>query len=696
MKIGSPARDTEVVRRARAVLADAREDPALLLSVLTDLTEAHERTLARAGFPGTAHGQPIDPLQAAKEMIARQELEIHELKRELAAQTRRLNQSADAQHKELVFERAKLERLVRLGIAMASERDETRLLSLILEGAMELTNADGATFYLMTEQEDALEFQIIRNRSLDISMASAPDKPLPFPNVHLFDLETGVPNEKNVVSKAVLLRQTFNIPDAYNSGDFDFAGTKIFDEANGYRSVSFLTVPLIPRGGSVIGALQLINATNPETGEVMPFDDELQGFVEALAAQGAVTIENQKLLQSQRVLIDAIIELTASAIDAKSPYTGGHCNRVPEIAMMLGQAAHDAKSGPFADFGFADDEEWREFRIAAWLHDCGKVTTPEYVVDKATKLETIYNRIHEIRTRFEVIHRELTVDYLSRKVTELGGDPAPDAALLAEYDRLQEEFDIVAECNVGGEFLDQEKIDRIKEIAKRTWTRNFDNRKGLSQDEHLRLKGIQGRPPPAVENLLADKPTHVVKRDPGDIERFKNSGFKMDIPKNLTNLGEIYNLTIQRGTLTEEERFKINEHIIQTIIMLETMPFPKNMQRVPEYAGGHHETMDGKGYPRRLIREEMSVPSRIMAIADIFEALTASDRPYKKPKPLSESLKILGFMCRDHHIDPDVFQLFLEKQIYLRYAEEYLDPSQIDEVDIEPLLEIAREVSATY
>ena len=694
MESRSVDRDTEIIRRARAVLADSRHDEGLLRAVLADLVEAHERTVERAGFIEIDAETGVDPLQQASDRIQTLEEEVKDLNNTLDNQTRLMNYSKDVQYRELSFERAKLELLVRLGIGMASERDEARLLDLILEGAMELTSADGATFYLMTEQEDALEFRIVRNASLGIANASEPDSPLPFPNVPLYDLETGVPNHSNVVSAAVLQRETVNIPDAYNSQEYDFSGTKRFDEANRYRSVSFLTVPLTPRGGSVIGALQLINATDAKTGEVVPFDDEIQGFVEALAAQGAVTIENQKLLKAQRELIDAIVELTASAIDAKSPYTGGHCNRVPELAMMLGKAAHDSKSGPFADFGFAGDEEWREFRIAAWLHDCGKVTTPEYVVDKATKLETIYNRIHEVRTRFEVIRRDLTIDYLSNKLTALGGDPVPDDGLRQAYAQLEEEFEFLADCNIGGEFMEPGAIERVKSIAARKWVRHFDNRKGLSQDETLRLQGIPPTPVPADETLLSDRPSHVVQRDPGDITRFRESGFKMNIPENLTNLGEVYNLSIQRGTLTDEERFKINEHIIQTIIMLETMPFPKNMQRVPEYAGGHHETMDGKGYPRRLTRDEMSVPARIMAIADIFEALTASDRPYKKPKSLSESLQIMGHMCRDSHIDPDVFALFIDQKIYLRYAEDFLDPEQIDAVDDDALKAIADEMSA--
>jgi hypothetical protein len=321
-----------------------------------------------------------------------------------------------------------------------------------------------------------------------------------------------------------------------------------------------------------------------------------------------------------------------------------------------------------------------------WLHDCGKVTTPEYVVDKATKLETIYNRLHEIRTRFEVVMRDAEIAYL--KAVLAGGD---EASLRRERDRrlaeIDDDYAFIAECNVGGEFMAPERIERVKRIAATTWLRTLDDRLGLSVAERRRLEGIPPSTLPVEEPLLADRPEHVVERPPGDRVAPDNPhGFQIDVPRHKYNFGEVYNLCIERGTLTAEERYTINDHIVQTIVMLSELPFPKQMRRVPEYAGGHHETMIGTGYPRRLRREDMSLPARAMAIADIFEALTASDRPYKKPKTLSESLRIMAAMRDERHIDPDLFDLFLTSGIYRTYAEAHLRPEQIDAVDIGPLL----------
>ncbi len=385
-----------------------------------------------------------------------------------------------------------------------------------------------------------------------------------------------------------------------------------------------------------------------------------------------------KLQAAQRELMDSFIKLIASAIDAKSKYTGGHCERVPQLAMALAKAASDCQEGIFKDFRLETEDEIRELSVASWLHDCGKVVTPEYVVDKATKLETIYNRIHEIRTRFEVIYRDYQIEALNRLLK--GQDKAEvDVWLDQELHQLQDDFQAVAKANVGGEFMKKEDQDRIRLIAQREWTRYFDRTIGMAFEERQRLEPDIHTP--AKEYLLADKPSHIIPRENFDFESYDAMGFKMPVPKNLYNFGEIYNLTQNKGTLTDEERFKINDHIIMTIKMLETLPFPDNLKNVPSYAGMHHETMIGTGYPRKLTVADMPIPARIMALSDVFEALTASDRPYKEAKKLSDSIKILSFMVKDQHIDGDLFRLFLSSGVYKEYAEKYLKPEQIDTVD---------------
>ncbi len=431
------------------------------------------------------------------------------------------------------------------------------------------------------------------------------------------------------------------------------------------------------RRGQSVGVLTLCQeaATLPEAEE-----EDVMALVQAVSGIAAVAIESQRLLQEQKALFEALIELIAGAIDAKSPYTGGHCQRVPVLTEMLAHAAADATEGRFKDFTLTEDQ-WEELHIAAWLHDCGKLTTPEYVVDKATKLETIYDRLHEVRMRFEVIKREAEAACW-QEIAE----GAPREAKLAELARLgstlDEEFAFVASCNEGGEVMAPERVERLRRIAERRWTRTLSERIGISQEE-LARKAAEPEPAlPASEPLLADKPWHVVARGPRDQIAPDNPwGFKMEVPKALYDRGELHNLTQPRGTLTPEERFKINAHMVETIRMLTRLPLPRHLRNLPEIAGGHHERMDGKGYPRRLKGGEMSETARMMAIADVFEALTAGDRPYKKAMKLSQAIAIMARMRDEAHLDPDLFDLFLSAGVHLSYARRYLSPEQIDEVD---------------
>ncbi|HEX2827534.1 MAG TPA: HD domain-containing phosphohydrolase [Burkholderiales bacterium] len=570
-------------------------------------------------------------------------------------------------------------KLIDIGIALSVERDSAKLMETILLEAKAFTNADAGTLYLNNEDRE-LTFQIVRNDTLDIALGGSSGGEIKFRPVPL-KTESGEENLHNVASFAANRGKTINVADAYSDEDeWDFSGTKRFDDSTGYHSKSFLTVPLKNHERRVIGVMQLINARDG-LGNVIAFDEKIVPLVEALASQAAVSIDNHMLIEAQRRLLDSFIELIAAAIDAKSPYTGGHCQRVPELTKMLTRAVCESEDAPFREF-MLDEDGWYELHIACWLHDCGKVTTPEYVVDKATKLETIYDRIHEVRMRFEVLKRDAEIAYLKGRLE--GGDESElREKYQAELAQLDSDFAFIAECNVGGEFMAPPKIERLKQIAERTWTRTLSDRIGISYAEKQRREREAEQPLPVREKLLADRPDHVLHREAVDIMSPDNKwGFRLRMPEHKYNMGEIYNLSIGRGTLNDEERYKINDHIMQTIIMLEGLPFPRHLRRVAEYAGGHHEKMDGTGYPRGLKREDMSIPARVMAIADIFEALTAADRPYKPAKKLSESIKIMGFMVKDQHIDPDLFKLFLSSGVYREYAEKFLQPEQIDEVDL--------------
>lgn len=534
----------------------------------------------------------------------------------------------------------RLERLNAIGVALSAERDNQRLLEMILLGAQQITNADGGTIYIMHEDNKYLKFEIMRNNTLKLASGGTTGQEVPsqfksaLPLYHEGDHQR--PNLTTVASYAALNKTTVNIADAYAAANFDFSGTREFDQKTGYHSQSFLTIPMKNHESDVIGVLQLINAIDIHNGKVIPFSLANQSLVESLASQAAVAMTNQSLIKGFKDLFEAFIELIAGAIDQKSPYTGGHCKRVPELTMMLAQAAIDDESGPFTDFAL-DENELFELKVASWLHDCGKITTPEAVMDKPTKLSSIFDRIALIDQRFDLIKQQAENAMLKAQLDLLQHSNSIKD-IDAEFQRMQAELqvfkrqcdldrDFLRTSNIGSESMTESDQERVREIGKRDFV------------------GVDGE----ITSFLSDD--------------------------------ELYNLSIVRGTLTKEERWIINNHINVTIDMLKSLPYPRSLSRVPEYACGHHERMDGTGYPRGLKREEMSVPARIMGIADIFEALTSKDRPYKKAKTLSESLEILGRMRVNNHIDPDLFDIFIREKIYLKYAEKFLEPEQIDEVD---------------
>ena len=546
---------------------------------------------------------------------------------------------------------SRLEELNAIGIALSSERDINRLLETILLAAMRITNADAGTLYLLDPDKQELTFEIMRTNSLGNALGGTTGQPIPasvFP-IHLY--KEGRPNHSMVVAHAALSGTSVNIPDAYKAEGFDFSGTKGFDNKSGYRSTSFLAVPMRNHENEIIGVVQLINALDRSSGAIVAFSRQEQSLLESLSSQAAIALTNRRLIQQMEDLFESFIGLINTAIDDKSAYTGGHCERVPVLTMMLADAVNRTRIGPLKDFAMTEKDRY-ELKIAGLLHDCGKITTPVHVVDKSTKLETIFDRIQLIDTRFEVLKRDAEIAMLRARLN-ISSCPHPsplpqageggaqrreraegserDAAILAEYDvrirQLDEDREFLRNCNIGTEkmpVLDQQRVQRIAAYA---W-----------------------------------------RNAAGEEARFLNAD-------------ELENLTIRSGTLTEAERQIINRHIDVTIKMLESLPWPRHLRKVPEYAGGHHERMDGKGYPRGLRREEMSVQARVMGIADIFEALTAKDRPYKRGKTLTESLTILGKFKESGHIDPDLFDVFVREKVYLEYAKQFLDPDQIDAVD---------------
>lgn len=524
-----------------------------------------------------------------------------------------------------------LDTLNDIGIALSAERDMDSLLETILVCAKDLTGADGGTLYLYNEKQQSLEFTIVRTLSLGISLGGKTGHPISsnFKPLPLF-LEDGSPNQQMIAAYAALSGQTINIPDAYEVTEFDFSGTRKFDESTGYRSKSFLTVPMKNHENDIIAVLQLLNKVDGDSGEVISFSEQDQKLAESLASQAAVALTNKRLIDELENLFSAFIKMIATAIDEKSPHTANHCRRVPEATMMIAEAAHRSDMKYFS--GFTMDESDRyELKVASWLHDCGKITTPVHVVEKATKLETIHDRIELVAARFEILRRDMEINMLKQRIAALERGDTNHTAIIENYESLvkslADDLAYVRRCNQGGEFMPDEQVARIEALSHLSWT----DMDGQSQQ--------------------------------------------------LISPDETMNLSIRRGTITSEERDIINNHMTLTIRMLEQLPFPKHLRRVPEYAGGHHERMDGRGYPKGLTRNQMSIPARIMAVADVFEALTSSDRPYKKPMPLSQTLTIMGRMVEDDHLDPDIYRLFVQSEVYREYAEKFLKPEQMDTID---------------
>ena len=521
----------------------------------------------------------------------------------------------------------RLDQLNRIGVALSQEKDINSLLETILVAAKNITNADGGTLYRMTE-EKTLRFEIMRNDTLNIAMGGTSGVEIPFYPIYLHDKE-GKPIYSMVAAYAVHHDRSVNVADAYTEEGFDFSGTKSFDKKTGYRSQSFLTVPMKNHEGEIIGVLQLINAKDRANGGVVPFSETDQHLAESLASQAAIALTTRLLINHLEDLFESFIGLINAAIDDKSPYTGGHCQRVPVLTMLLAEAVNNCHVGPLKDFTMTDRDRY-ELKIAGLLHDCGKVTTPVHVVDKATKLQTIYDRISLIDTRFEVVRRDAEIALLRKQLAALQRGESADFGreLAARSKEIDDDRDFLRGANAGGEGMKEDDVARVKAIS-----------------EKYRWRDAEGR----TAAFLSEE--------------------------------ELGNLTIRYGTLTATERQVINHHIEVTIQMLEALPWPSHLKNVAEYAGGHHERMDGKGYPRGLRREQMSVQARCMGIADIFEALTAKDRPYKKGKTLTEALTILGKFKLNGHVDPDLFDIFMWNKVYETYAKQFLDPDQIDEVD---------------
>lgn len=520
-----------------------------------------------------------------------------------------------------------IKQLTGIGLALSAEKNISKLLEMIVDESRELSNADGGTLYIVDDNKEYLRFEIMQNDTMKTRMGGTSGVEISLPKVPLYI--NGKLNHSNVSSYTALTGESVNIPDVYGAERFDFTGPRKYDETTGYRSKSMLVIPMKNHENDIIGVLQLLNAKDPETGEVITFSTEYVNLISSIASQAAVALTNRQLIHDLKNLFYAFIKSIATAIDEKSPYTGGHINRVVSLTMMLAESINKRKEGKFKNVNFNEDE-MEELRLAAWMHDVGKITTPEYVADKSTKLQTIFDRIGLIKTRFQVIAQSIESRYLIKKIQLLQNGKRNSSEikqlnkeLAGNIKLLHEELDFIKSCNNPDNFLNNDKIEKIKEIGNKTYSFGNKDYKYLTKDE-------------------------------------------------------INNLCIPKGTLTEEERKIIENHVPMTLKILNELCFPKKLANIPEYAAGHHEKLDGSGYPYGLTEKEISMQSRIMAVADIFEALTAKDRPYRKPMKLSQAVKIMELMKKNRHIDPDVYDLFMKSGLFYAYAKAEMNPDQID------------------
>ena len=560
--------------------------------------------------------------------------------------------------------RKTLDDFLRLLTMLSNERDIHSLLEKTCSKASAMLEADCAFVYLKSEHDkDILEPFILHTQDgvdADISLCPSLSTQWPYEklrnNVNVKDIQF---NLIHPMLKAALVKVG--------------AHPK---ESNVYT----LTIPLVDRSGNILGLLGF------SYNECLGGDDltHVMGVAKALSDFVSLSFEGQDLIAKQKNLLDSFIKLVANAIDTKSPYTGTHSQRVSELADMLANATSESTQAKFKQFKL-DANSREQLNISAWLHDCGKITTPEYIIDKSTKLETIYNRINEIRMRFEVLIRDAQIQAL-QAISQGECAKQTNQILADNIQQIEADFTFIAECNLGEHFIDDEAIAKIEKISQQTWLRYLDDELGLSKAEIANKGRVTPITLPVREPMLINRSEHLLPHIESTFELETHLRFNMERPQHSNNLGELYNLMIQRGTLNSEERYIMNRHAIQTITMLEQLPFPSHLSRIPEIAGGHHEHLNGQGYPRGLQEEEISLEARILAVADVFEALTASDRPYKKAKSLSQTIKILSFMAKDRHIDDDLFKLFLSSGIYLEYAQQYLKPEQIDDVDISEYL----------
>ena len=509
-----------------------------------------------------------------------------------------------------VLSEHKFEEIMKINLAFSSQHDKNILLEDILTLTRNLTNADAGTLYIKSKDEKYLSFKVVHNNTLNIKMGGTKNN-LNWPDLPIFE-ENGKTNNEMVAVVCANEKRIINIPDVYKTTKYQFDGTKDFDKSTSYHSKSMLVIPLINHDNEVIGVLQLINKI--KNGEIINFNKLDEKVIISLASQAAMALTNMQLITSLEDFIDAFVTTIAKAIDTKSPYTSDHIGKVEEIALLVAKAISDDNT-IYKKIKYSEND-YKQLSLAAWMHDIGKISMPEHIIDKATKLEKIFDRIHLIEQRFEVIKLNKEIEYLKNQTSK------------TEYENfineINNDIEFIKRINFGGEFMSDEDIQKLENISKKVYIKND-----------------------------------------GEIISFISED-------------EFYNLSIKKGTLTKEEIEIIRNHAQLSLDMISGLPFPKKYKDVLNIACNHHEKLNGLGYPRGLKAEEISLEDRIMILADIFEALTASARPYKDAMKLSKVKDILSSMANKGELDKELIDFFFNHKILHEYSKNELKSYQLD------------------
>ena len=512
--------------------------------------------------------------------------------------------------------------LIQVSRELSGGKPLPQLFQKVIELICKSTGSDGGTLYMHDRKQNSLKAVLLTNYSLNINSVVEEFDPLSvsgFIEVPLYQKDVA---SAKISTSSFLERRIITVEDVNNNNQYDFAGVRDFDKKNNYKTERIIAFPL-NANNIAVGVLQVINP-NPEC-----FQPSTLEFLESLASQIAIALNNAVLIKEGENLLGAIVQMIGMAIDEKSPHTAGHCYRVTELTMMLADAVSAKTSGVFADFKLSDIGR-DELRMAALLHDVGKVVTPDHVLEKRTKLYMPTDRMEFLVERARLLKADAELKTLKEAIIAAGQEDLLQSIVNVNTDSLSlEDIDFLDKANKGLIVMTDENIERLNKISNHTIAPN-----------------------PYSPQA---QPENVIPRD------------------------DVSNLKTFRGTLNPEERKIMENHVKSTIRLLSSIPWPHRFSRLVEYAGHHHEKLNGTGYPNRISAESLSIPARILGIADRFEGMSAPDRPYRsKSMTLSRVLSIMQSMCKEGEIDPELYDVFIESKIYIIYGKKYLDATLVD------------------